>query len=110
MAEGSYEGHSDIDTKIILENEAKGIQYRWTISQFRDKFYIGIREWYVGFEGEWLPTRNGITMPYELHVCSRLFDAFYEILSTAETLEKVLDATDTDRPVYREDSGADSSS
>lgn len=103
MADSTFDGHSDVTTKIILENPTKGVQYRWTISEFRDKHYIGIREWYMGFEGEWLPTKNGVTMPYELHVCSRLFDAFYDILSQAETLESVLDATDDDRPVYRDD-------
>jgi hypothetical protein len=85
----SYAGFTDLKESIILENEAKGIQYRFTISSFRDKKYIGIREWYMDFEGEYAPSKNGVTMPYSLHTTSRLYGALVSVLSEAEVLTEV---------------------
>lgn len=72
-----------------MENTKKGIQYRFTISEFRDNLYIGIREWYQSFEGDFAPTNNGVTMPYELHTTARLYSALSEVLSEAEVLAEV---------------------
>jgi hypothetical protein len=85
----SYDGFTDLENSIILENKAKGIQYRFTISSFRGKDYIGIREWYMDFEGEYAPSKNGITMPYNLHTTSRLYSSLADVLSKAEVLEEV---------------------
>jgi hypothetical protein len=85
----SYKGFTDLVESVILENEAKGIQYRFTISSFRDKTYIGIREWYMNFEGDYAPSKNGVTLPYSLHTTSRLYKALHNILSAAEVLDEV---------------------
>jgi len=53
--------------------------------------YVGIREWYVDFEGEFAPTNNGVTLPYELHTTSRLYQAFTDILSDAEVLKETIE-------------------
>ena len=84
-------GHTDLVDSIILDNPAKGIQYRFTISEFRGRSYIGIREWYLDFEGEYAPTNNGVTMPYEMHTTSRLYGALADILSNAEILAEVIE-------------------
>lgn len=86
--------HTDQVTSTIFINEDKGVQYRFTISEFRGKNYIGVREWYVDFEGEWAPSNNGFTMPYELHTSARLFGALAEVLSDAEVLKDVLESSD----------------
>lgn len=57
---------------------------------FRDKHYISIREYYLDFEGEFSPSKNGVTLPYSLHTTSRLFKAFADILSDAEVLHEVI--------------------
>mgnify|MGYP006143746255 FL=1 len=87
----SYKGFTDVAEHIIIENEAKGIQYRFTISTFRDKTYMGIREWYMNFEGEYAPSKNGVTLPYSLHTTSRLYNALKSTLSTAEVLDEVIE-------------------
>jgi hypothetical protein len=97
-----YSGHSDLVEFVILENEDKGTQYRFTVSSFRGKEYIGIREWYMGFEGEYAPSNNGVTLPYNLHVTSRLFHSLSTILSEAEVLSEVIKEAHS-----VEDSGAD---
>ena len=42
----------DVISVDLYENEEKGILYRFMISEFREKYYIGIREWYLDYEGE----------------------------------------------------------
>jgi len=44
----------------------------------------------MDFEGGYAPTNNGVTMPYELHTTSRLFNALSDILSDAEVLDAVI--------------------
>jgi len=92
----SYVGHTDLLETVLLDNPKKGIQYRLTISEFRDVTYIGIREWYEGFEGDYLPSKNGVTLPYTLHTTSRLYTALKDILSDAEVLDAVIQEAQSD--------------
>lgn len=85
------EDHDDLLEVVLLDNVEKGIQYRMTVSEFRGKLYIGIREWYEGWEGELLPSRNGMTLPYSLHTSARLFSGLKGLLSEAEVLQDVLE-------------------
>ena len=86
-----YAGHLDLTNSIILDNKDKGTQYRFTVAEFREVLYIGIREWYEDFEGEYAPSNNGMTMPYNLHTTSRLYLALADILSKAEVLPEILE-------------------
>ena len=88
----SFLGHTDLVDEILIVNQDKGIQYRFTISEFRGKNYIGIREWYQDFEGDFAPSNNGVTLPYDLQTTSRLFSALANVLSKAEVLEEVQNA------------------
>lgn len=90
---GSYVGHTDLLNVVILDNPAKGIQYRLTISEFREVLYIGAREWYADFDGTFAPSSNGFTMPYTLHSASALYHALASLLSSAETLQEVQQQT-----------------
>lgn len=81
--------HNDLISVILFDDLEKGKQYRLSISEFRGVNYISIREWYLGFEGAWLPTPQGVTIPYNLHSTSRLFKGLESILSDAETLSQV---------------------
>ena len=92
----NLEGHTDLVDSIILDNEVKGIQYRFTISEFYGKHYIGVREWYTEFEGDFAPSNNGFTIPYELHTTSRLFLAFRDLLSKAEVLQEIEEYVDSE--------------
>lgn len=86
---GELEGHEDLVNKVIWENEDKLIQYRFSITEFRGKHYVSIREWVLGFELDWIPTHNGVTLPYTLDTCGNLFYALTEVLAEAEVLEEV---------------------
>lgn len=74
---------TDIYSKIILEDEYK--QVRLTINEFREQEYLHLREYYLGFEEEWLPTDKGIAIPLELETSRELFVAISEIISLAES-------------------------
>ena len=85
-----YEGHTDILDVVILDNPSKGVQYRLTVSEFRESLYMGVREWYASFDNCFAPSNNGFNMPYTLHSTSALFLALSTLLSRAEIKEEVL--------------------
>ena len=86
-----YVGHTDLLDVVILDNPAKGVQYRLTISEFRESLYIGVREWYASFDNCFAPSNNGFSMPYNLHSSAALYHALTAILTQAETLAEVRD-------------------
>ena len=75
----------DIYEKIILEQENKEIQWRLVVSTFREVEYIHLRKYYLDFEVEYKPTKEGACIPFELTSLSNLFEALVEILSLAES-------------------------
>ncbi len=60
-----------------------------TISEFMGRHYFGIRKYYMDFEGNWLPTKTGMSWEYSLETTTNMFGAFTEILSKAEVLAAV---------------------
>jgi len=85
-------GHTDVESVIILEKD--GTQYRLCVTEFRGSNYLSIREWYMSFEEEWMPSTNGTTLPYTLHTTGALFSALAGLLSKAEVLNQVMESLD----------------
>ncbi len=83
------DAEDDIYEKIILEQENKEIQWRLVVSKFRDVEYLHLRKYYLDFEGEYKPTKEGACIPFELTSLSNLFEALVEILSLAESKESI---------------------
>ena len=79
----------DIFSRVIYYDPNKDIQVRVTVSEFYEGEYISIREYYMGFEGEWLPGSKGVTLPLTLEVAASLFTAFCELISEAESEELI---------------------
>jgi len=69
--------------KVIQETEHE--QVRLIVSTFRDVEYISLRKYYLDFEEEWQPSRDGITMPIDFDNTRSLFEGLVEILSLAES-------------------------
>lgn len=69
--------------KII--NEADFEQLRLTISRFKGVEYLSLREYFLDFEGDWCPTKKGLTTPLDLDTVTNLFVGLAEVLSLAET-------------------------
>lgn len=68
---------------FISENE-RGERLYLTIDSFRDVEYVHFRKYFQDFEGEYLPTKEGISFPLSIVATLRLFLALSEIVSEAE--------------------------
>ena len=93
----SLDGHSDKLEVELFKNEEKGILYKLSVTEFRGKSYLSVREWYLDFEGEYAATKNGFTVPYTIDTTLALFNALAELLSQAEVLEILLEKRDNER-------------
>ena len=60
-------------------------QVRLVINTFRDVEYISLRKYYLDFEEEWKPSREGLSMPLDFDNSRNLFEGLVEILSLAES-------------------------
>ena len=70
--------------KVIFQNDEKDFQWRLTVSEFRGVQYLNIRKYFLSFEEDYLPTKEGATMPLSILPVYNLFEGLYEILSFAE--------------------------
>ncbi len=71
-------------SKILQENDDKGLQIRLVVNDFRDITYIQLRKYFLSYEGEWLPSREGVSFPLTIENSYFLLDGLLEILSKSE--------------------------
>ena len=76
-------GAPSIYERVI--NEKDNQQIRLVINTFRGIEYLSLRKYYLDFNEEWLPSKEGITMPVDLENVQELFTGLVEILSLAES-------------------------
>jgi hypothetical protein len=69
--------------KVIQETETE--QVRLVINTFRGVEYLSLRKYYLDFSEEWLPSKEGISMPIDFDNSRNLFQGLVEILSLAES-------------------------
>lgn len=69
--------------KVINQKETE--QVRLVINTFRGVEYLSLRKYFLDFEEEWLPSKEGITMPLDIDNSRELFVGLVEILSLAES-------------------------
>ena len=77
--------------KLIYENEEKGFQYKLTITEFRDVQYLHVRKYFLSYEGEWLPTKEGASIPATIQNTYALLDGLMEICSNEESIDSMVD-------------------
>lgn len=70
--------------KTIFQNEEKDFQIRLTVTEFRGVQYLNVRKYFLSFEEDYLPTREGVTIPLSIMPVYNMFEGLYEILSFAE--------------------------
>jgi hypothetical protein len=83
-------GHDDLLEVVIGEVPEKGLQYRMSISEFREMYYLSVREWYAAYENTFAPSNNGFTMPYNMSSVNMLYKALQVLLSEAEVLPDII--------------------
>ena len=69
--------------KVIQETETE--QVRLVINTFRDIEYLSVRKYYLDFDEEWKPSKDGITMPIDFNNTRNLLAGMLEIVSLAES-------------------------
>ena len=72
-------------SRVIHYDEVREVQVRLTVNTFRGVEYIHLRKYYMDFDEEWKPTRQGVTMVLDFDNSRNLFEGLVEILSLAES-------------------------
>jgi hypothetical protein len=75
--------------KIIFENEAKGFQLRLVVNTFRDVQYLHIRKYFLSFDEGYIPSKEGISFPYDIQSTYQLLDGLMDIVSHEENIDAV---------------------
>ena len=78
-------------SRIIHVSEDETTQIRLTVNTFRGVEYLHLRKYYLDFNEEWKPSRDGISMPLNLSNSYEMFAALVEILSLAESKDMIKD-------------------
>lgn len=73
--------------KTIYHNEEKFYQLKLTISEFRDKYYINIRKYFQSYEGDFVPSKEGVSMEASMENIYALLDGLFDIVSKGEAEE-----------------------
>ena len=68
-----------------LIHQGPDFQWRLTVSVFNDIEYLHIRKYYLDFDENWVPTKDGFSMPLDLNNVRELFVGLLEILSLGES-------------------------
>ena len=78
-------------SRVVHISEEGDYQVRLTVNTFRCKENLHLRKYYLSFDEEWLPTKDGIALPLDLDNSYQLFTGLVEILSLAESRDRVLE-------------------
>ena len=70
--------------KLIDENLEKGFQIKLVVNDFKEVTYIQLRKYFLSYEGEWIPSREGVSVPASLENIYGLLDGLFEICAKAE--------------------------
>jgi hypothetical protein len=70
--------------KLIEENMDKGFQVRLVVNDFRETTYIQLRKYFLSYEGEWVPSREGVSIPASLENMRGIIDGMLDICARAE--------------------------
>lgn len=77
--------------KIIYENLDKGYQYRLAVTEFREKEYLHLRKYFLSYEGEFIPSKEGSSIECSINNTYAILDGLLEIVSNSEGLDVLLE-------------------
>jgi len=69
---------------LIAENFEKGFQVKLVVNDFREITYIQLRKYFLSYEGEWIPSREGISIPASIENIHNLIYGLLDICAKAE--------------------------
>lgn len=73
--------------KTIYENLDKFYQLKLTVSEFREKYYVNIRKYFQSYDGDFVPSREGVSMEASMENIYALLDGLFDIVSQGEARE-----------------------
>lgn len=64
-----------VDAEKVIAEFERGAGQKVVVrrTQFKGKEYLDLRQFFQGDEGEWLPTKKGVSLPWDL--CATLIEA-----------------------------------
>lgn len=71
-------------SRIIYQDDVKNLQLRVVLGEFKEIEYLHIRKYFQSYEGEWMPSTEGVSMPITIDNVIRLTDALLELCSNSE--------------------------
>jgi hypothetical protein len=74
-------------TKTIWQSDEKDFQWRLTVSNFMGVQYLHIRKYFLTFEEDYQPTREGLSIPLDLNSTFNLAMGLCDLMSNAEATE-----------------------
>ena len=74
----------EVYEKLISENADGTEQVKLTINEYRGVEYMHLRKYYLDFEVDFKPSKDGVAMPLDFQNSRALFEGLVEILSLAE--------------------------
>jgi hypothetical protein len=97
----TVEDGSIVYSKIIEENMEKVFQIRLVVNEFREVTYLQFRKYFLSYEGEWVPSRDGVSMAISFENVYSIIDGMLDICAESEGEEiitkyfnKIKDRTD----------------
>lgn len=75
--------------KLIHEEEDKGFQIWLTVTTFRGTQYFHIRRYYRDYEGEYVPSKEGVAFPVNIVSLTNLLASLIELSSFEESKELI---------------------
>jgi hypothetical protein len=75
--------------KLIYENEAKGYQLKLVVNEFRGTQYVHLRKYFLSYEGEYVASREGVSMEASMDNILSLLDGLMEICSYEENKDTI---------------------
>ena len=75
--------------KLIYENEVKGYQLKLVVNEFRGVQYVHIRKYFLSYEGEYLPSKEGVSMEASINNILALLEGLIELCSKEESSEAI---------------------
>ena len=75
--------------RVIYENKPKAYQLKLVVNEFRGKQYVHIRKYFLSYEGEYVPSKEGVSMEASISNIYALLDGLLEIVSKEEAIEAI---------------------
>lgn len=80
---------NELYEKLIYENEIKGYQLKLVVNEFKGIQYIHIRKYFLSYEGDFIASKEGISMEASISNITALLNGLIEICSKEESKEAI---------------------